>query len=110
MDMANEVSLLEQVRVKELDLKQKEDQAKLKAEQMIRDSRKTAKEVRDMARQEGIQSAEKERSEGEAQLAAELAGMKTQGAADQERMRELGKSRVEAAAKKIAEKVAFPSS
>lgn len=107
--MADEVSLLEQVRVKELDLKEKEDQAKLKADQIIWDARKEAKEVRDKAQQEGTQLAEKERSEGESQLAAELAMMKTQGAADQERMREIGKSRVDAAAKRIAEKVAFQS-
>jgi capsule polysaccharide export protein KpsE/RkpR len=108
--MADEVSLLEQVRVKELDLKQKEDQAKMRAEEILKDSRKTAKDVRDMAQQEGIQLAEKERSDGEAQLAADLARMKKEGAENQEKIRELGKNRVDAAAKKIAERVAFPSS
>jgi dsDNA-specific endonuclease/ATPase MutS2 len=105
--MSGEISLLEQVRVKELELKETEDQARIKAEQIIAESKNEASEIVRKAQAEGERQAEQERIAGKQRLSEDLTMMRTQAISKREEVRVKGEGRIDAAAKIILERVAF---
>lgn len=106
--MTGDTSLLEQVRTKELELKEKEDQARKEADRIIRDARGAAEQTLIRAREEGSRQAEQRRDEGMTQLSGDITQIRERAAREKRQVVETGESRVAAAAERILERVAFP--
>jgi vacuolar-type H+-ATPase subunit H len=106
--MTGDTSLLEQVRTKELELKEKEDQARKEAEQIISEAKSAAEQTLVRAREDGSQQAVKRRDEGMAKISEDLEQIRERAAGEKKRILENGESRIAAAADKILERVAFP--
>ncbi|NYT16397.1 MAG: hypothetical protein GKC06_00080 [Methanomicrobiales archaeon] len=106
--MTGDTSLLEQVRTKELELKEKEEKARKEAEQIISQAKTAAEQTLVRAREDGSRQAVKRRDEGMAQISEDLKQIRERAAGERTRILENGEGRIAAAAEKILERVAFP--
>jgi len=105
--MEEEASLLEQVKIKELELKDKEEKARAEAESIITDAKRRHNEIIEKGRQEGEVLAEKKYSQGMEELDSEIQTMRSEAEVQRQETAARGESKVGDAARRIIEKVAF---
>ena len=105
--MEEEASLLEQVKGKELELKEQEESARLQAQAIISDAKQRSTEMIEVARKEGESLADERYSQGMAGLESEMHALRSEAEARRLETAKRGESRVADAARKIIEKVAF---
>jgi vacuolar-type H+-ATPase subunit H len=105
--MEEEASLLEQVKTKELELKEQEEKARADAESIITDAKKRHSEIVENGRKEGETLAEQKYSQGMEELESEIQVIRSEASKSREETVKRGESRVGDAARRIIEKVAF---
>ncbi|HUU75537.1 MAG TPA: V-type ATPase subunit subunit G family protein [Methanoregulaceae archaeon] len=105
--MEEDNSLLEMVRTKELELKEKEDETRKEAESIIAAAKMRHSEIIEQGQREGKSLADAYYTQGMEQIKQEMEQMKSQGKAMQEEFRQKGEARINGAANKIIESVAF---
>jgi vacuolar-type H+-ATPase subunit H len=105
--MEEEASLLEQVKRKELELKEQEENARVQAQAIISDAKQRSSEMIEGARKEGESRARERYSQGMAELESEMQALRSEAEARRLETARRGESRVADAAPRIVEKVAF---
>lgn len=105
--MEQDASLLELVKTKELELKEKESKVKEEVEELLSRTRAEADSLVQSARQEGKVKAEEYYKKETALLGSEKERIRSEASARREAIRAKGRARIREAVRSITERVAF---